>query len=80
MQRLASAWCASLSGSQPSGCSVLWETDRKRPFLFGSLCSLSARRTATGWKMSRLRVSDGVFSLRRREEEGGGGVEEEEWW
>lgn len=63
-----------------SGCSVLWETDRKRPFLFGSLCSLSAQRTATGWKMSRLRVSDGVFRLKRREEEEAGEEEEEEWW
>lgn len=80
-QRLAPAWCASRSGSRPSGCWVLWEDRQKASlpsFLFGSLRSLSTQHTATGWRVSRVGESDGVFSLTRREEEegeeeGGGG-------
>lgn len=63
--------------------SLPWKTDRKRPFLVGCLNPLSAQHTATGWKMSRLGVSDGVVQLqdewrrrrrRRRSDGGGGGV------
>lgn len=94
LQRLASAWCASRSGWQSVGMLGAVEdglTDSVPPFppsflllLLSFLAPrvwLSAQHTATGWKMSRLGMSNGVFSLQRRDGGGGGAEKEEvEWW